>query len=117
MRLDYVANIPIAQPVFSVSVTHLSGTILTAPNTREVGAVPGTIVGRGSVEVTFPNLPLLAGTFDVGVAVYDFSLAHCYDNRQHVAQFDVQRGQPAEEEGLVTLSPVWNLTTVTEAVS
>ena len=116
MHLDYVAHIAIPQPVFSLSIAHLGGTLLTAPNTREAGVVPVSISGHGSVDVRFPSLPLLPGTFDVSVAVHDFSLAHCYDSRQHVAQFDVQRGQPAEADGLVTLSPTWQLSSVTEVV-
>ena len=116
LEVKYVAHAPVAQPVFSVSVTHLGGTVVSAPNTREAGAVPALITGQGTVTVTFPAVPLLAGTFDVSVAVHDFSLAHCYDSRQHVAQFDVLRGHPVEEEGLITLSPAWRLSTTTGTV-
>jgi ABC-2 type transport system ATP-binding protein len=109
VRLDYTAHIPIAQPVFSVAVSQLGGAVVTAPNTREAGDVPAVLASSGQVEVTFPELPLLPGTFELSVAAHDFNLFHCYDSRQHVLRFEVTRGDPVEENGVVTFGPKWSI--------
>ncbi len=108
LRLSYEAHSPIMRPVFSFEINHLTGTNVTAPTGRDAGAIPDRITGSGVVEVSLDRLSLLPGTYDVTVAVRDFSLLHTYDHVQHALRFDVHRGSPGEDAGLVTLSPRWS---------
>ena len=43
----------------------------------------------------------------MSVSLYDFNLTHCYDHHHLGMRFDVLRGLPAEQFGIVTLNPTW----------
>ncbi len=53
---------------------------------------------------------LIAGTYDVSVSLYDYSCSHTYDFRYLTFRFDVQRGDPTEEFGVLALGGVWDAT-------
>jgi ABC-type polysaccharide/polyol phosphate transport system ATPase subunit len=110
VRMDYEARVPVTTPVFSVEVAHsTSGVVLASPTTRDVGLIPPVVSGPGVVEVCLPRLTLLPGMYELTVACTDFALQHEYDHRSHVARLDVQRGEPSEEKGLISLNPSWRL--------
>ena len=108
VRVTYEAHTPVERPVFSLEINHLTGTSITAPTGRDAGAIPDRVVGPGTVDVSFRNLALLPGAYHISVAVRDFPLLHTYDHVQNVVRFDVHRGSPGEDAGLVTLSPIWS---------
>ena len=108
VHLEYVARTPVQTPVFSLEVTHAtSGVVLAAPTTRDVGLVPAVLSGSGTVEICLPRLALLPGRYELTVACSDFSMHNEYDHRSHVARFEVERGDPSEERGLISLRPAW----------
>jgi ABC-2 type transport system ATP-binding protein len=110
IRLEYDARVPVETPVFSVEITHsASGVVLTSPTTRDVGIIPQVLSGPGVVEIALPRLVLLPGRYELTVACTDFSLHVEYDHRSHVARFDVERGDPSEEKGLISLNPSWKV--------
>ena len=110
VRLEYDARVPVQTPVFSIELSHsTSGVVLAAPTTRDVGLVPPVLSGTGVVEVCLPRLALLPGRYELTVACSDFSLHNEFDHRSHVARFDVERGEPSEEKGLISMHPVWKL--------
>ena len=107
LRLHYNAHQPIPRPVFGLALHTIEGVHVTGPNSRERGLVPDAISGPGHVDITFDPLTLLAGTYDVTTSIYDFNIAHCFDFQHLGFRFDVMRGTPAEEAGVVTLNPHW----------
>lgn len=110
VRMSYQATMPIPAPVFGVAIRRSDGGILiTSPTSRDAGVVPEWIGGPGHAEITFDALTLLEGSYDLSVSLTDSTGSHVYDNRQHVARFDVLRGTPHEEDGLVSLMPSWHV--------
>jgi hypothetical protein len=41
------------------------------------------------------------------VSLYDYSCAHAFDFRHRTRRFDVERGDPAEEHGVMALGGTW----------
>ncbi len=107
IRLHYALDEPIDKPVFGLSINTLEGATVTGPNTRQAGAVPDRLEGTGFVDYRVDEFMLVAGTYDLTVSIFDYSCTHPYDYRQRVIRFDVERGTPAEEYGVMALGGVW----------
>ncbi len=106
-RLIYEATEAVERPVFNFSIRTLDGFEITAPNNRDADRVPEKIIGSGQVEVTFDCLRLLPGTYDLTVAISDYSGLRPYDLRKDVLRFDVERGSLYEQGGVVSLGGAW----------
>ena len=63
--------------------------------------------GSGYVDLRVSRLMLLQGTFDLTVAVYDFTRQHPIDHRHRLVRFDVVGGEPREGVGVVSLGGEW----------
>ena len=109
LRLHYEANKTIPQPVFGIEIESLGGATITSPNTRDVGLVPPTISGTGTVDIAIPRIDLLPGTYDLHTSITDFNRAVVYDNLHLALRFDVMTGKPYETGGVVTMRPEWTL--------
>jgi len=109
IRMHYTTSEPIDLPVFGVGIFSLAGVLLAGPNSREVEVVPDRIDGSGVVEMVIPNLPLLTGTYELSVSMYDYSCQHPFDHRHRTARFDVEPGEPHLEHGLVSLGGEWSV--------
>ncbi len=109
IRMHYKADTRVEKPVFSVGIYTLEGTFLAGPNSREVDMVPDAIEGEGVVDFHVPFLPLLAGVYDLTVAIYDYSHQHPFDHRHQVLRFNVEAGEPHLVHGLVSLNAQWSL--------
>ncbi len=108
-RLHYSTTEPIPRPVFGIALFTLAGVMLAGPNTREVELIPDKIDGRGTVDVVIPNLSLLPGTYELSGSLYDYSCQHPYDHRHRAARFDVERGTPHSDHGVVSLGAEWSV--------
>ena len=109
LRLHYEASKTIPQPVFGIEIESLGGATITSPNTRDVGMVPPTISGTGTVEIAIPRIDLLPGTYDLHTSITDFNRAVVYDNLHLALRFDVMTGKPYETGGVITMRPEWNV--------
>jgi ABC-type polysaccharide/polyol phosphate transport system ATPase subunit len=107
IRYEYEARTPVREPVFGLGIHHISGPLVTGPNTRDTGEIPPVIRGSGSVDIVVKELPLLAGTYDLSASVWDFPILHAYDQRSRVLRFDVLPGDRMEGFGIVTMRPSW----------
>lgn len=114
IRMHYNATERVARPIFSVGVYSLEGTFIAGPNTREVSMVPECIEGTGHVDFHVAYLPLLAGVYDLSVAIYDYSHQHPYDHRHQVLRFNVEAGDPHLVHGLVSLNAQWSISDETQ---
>lgn len=106
-RLHYNAVQPIQKPVFGVALYTIEGIQVTGPNTREAEMIPDLISGNGTVDLRVDRLLLLHGTYDLTVSLLDFTCSHAYDVRHRTLRFDVQHGNPHEEQGIVSLGGTW----------
>ena len=109
LRLHWTADRPVHTPVFSVRIASLGGAVLSAPSTKDVGAVPDSLEGSGAVELRIPNLSFLPGAYLVHTEVTGLARQHVYDHLQNALGFDVLPGTPYETEGLVSLRPSWSV--------
>jgi ABC-2 type transport system ATP-binding protein len=107
-RAHWRAEETVERPVFGFSIQHLDGVDITGPNTRESGNVPDKIRGSGYTDLHVDRLLLLPGTYDLTAAVFNYSLAHVYDLRHRTFRFDVERGNPDEGFGMVSLGGYWD---------
>ncbi|MCE9623111.1 MAG: ABC transporter ATP-binding protein [Actinomycetia bacterium] len=109
IRLHYEARKTVPQPVVGIEIESLGGATVTAPNTRDVGMVPPTMSGAGTIDVAFANVALVPGTYDLHTTITDFNRAQVYDNLHEALRFDVMTGKPYETGGVVTMRPEWKL--------
>jgi ABC-type polysaccharide/polyol phosphate transport system ATPase subunit len=107
IRLHYALSEPISKPVFGLAIQTIEGFTVTGPNTRQAGAVPDQLSGTGFVELRVDRLMLAPGTYDLSVSLYDYSCSHAFDFRHKTLRFDVERGDPAEEHGVMALGGSW----------
>jgi hypothetical protein len=107
--MRYHATEPVHRPVFGFAIESLGGATVTSPCTRDVGLVPPTISGDGTIEVDLDAVSLLPGTYDLHTSATDFNRSHVFDHVQLALRFDVMSGKPYEVGGLVTLRPQWNI--------
>ncbi|MDA8043653.1 MAG: ABC transporter ATP-binding protein [Actinomycetota bacterium] len=109
LRLHYEIDEPLIRPVFAASIQLEDGTELTSTSTRDVGCVPEKLQGNGHVDLTFDAFPLLPGTYNVTVALTDFSRIHDYDVRKEIVSFAVDPGVLNEMSGIFAMGGKWEV--------
>jgi ABC-type polysaccharide/polyol phosphate transport system ATPase subunit len=109
IRLHFQTTEPVQTPVFALSLERLGGAIVTAPCSRDVGAVPMMVSGSGTVDIEIGNVPLLPGNYVVHTEITGFGRQHIYDHLHNAARFDVLTGSVHESGGLVTMNPTWSI--------
>jgi ABC-type polysaccharide/polyol phosphate transport system ATPase subunit len=109
LRIHYQMEQAIERPVFSLAIHTIDGFVVSGPKSRDVGCVPEKLNGTGRVDVTFDELRLLPGTYDLTVALTDYSSLHAYDVRHDIVRFDVERGAFQEDAGVVALGGRWEV--------
>ena len=102
-RFHYEADLAVDAPHFTFAVTHLDGTLVTNPNTVELGQVPPRIEGAGHLDYVVPRLMLVPGQYDLSAGVLDRHGEHVFDRRQRAFRFEVGRGVPDEISGVMSL--------------
>jgi ABC-type polysaccharide/polyol phosphate transport system ATPase subunit len=115
IRLHYALSEPIDGPVFGLAIYTLDGVQVTGPNTRDEGVELGRLDGTGHVDFHIPRLMLVRGIYDLSVALADHALLHVYDQRHRAFRFDVERGHPQDQFGVVSLGGAWTMTRATDA--
>jgi len=109
IRLHFRTSEAVPRPVVGIEIERLGGSVVTAPCTRDVGAVPAALHGSGVVDMRLDDVGLLPGTYDIHTSVTDFARQHEYDRLHLALRFDVLTGKPYETAGLVSLRPTWDV--------
>ena len=107
VRMDYDFKKRIDKPVFGLAITTLEGVYLWALHSRDGEFVPDSVEGKGSVDMTVPNLMLQPGTFEITASIVDYSTTHTYDFLRNCTRFDVDLGTPRESGGPIALGGAW----------
>jgi len=108
IRMHYDASMEVVKPVFGIGISTLEGQEVTGPNARDRDEVPDLLDGRGHVDFHVDRLCLLPGTYELTVAVYDYTCQQPIDHRHRIMRFDVIPGFPREGVGVVTLGGRWS---------
>ena len=108
IRLWYYAETRIRNPAFGIAIYSDNGITITSPNCVEDGQC-SIVEGHGYVDYIFEALPLLNGTYDLTVAVYDRYITSPYDHWHKVGRFIVQDKFLRQRDGLVSLPGRWHI--------
>ncbi|HEY0603075.1 MAG TPA: ABC transporter ATP-binding protein [Herpetosiphonaceae bacterium] len=108
VRVYYEAHQPIDDPVFGLALHHVSGFQINGPNTRFGGLTLGRVRGRGYVDYTIDELPLLSGNYVLTAAIYDTTMTHPFDHHERMYSFVVQTSAIAERWGSVHIPARWS---------
>lgn len=106
LQIDYTAHMPIKEPVFGIRITHLHGTNVWGSNTKRMGFQPATLNNSGTITLNIPELPILAGTYDLTVALTDQHETFEYDHWERRVRFDVVQYN-SFDEGLIQIEANW----------
>jgi ABC-2 type transport system ATP-binding protein len=106
LQIDYRAHMPIKEPVFGIRITHLHGTNVWGSNTKRMGFQPATLNNSGTITLNIPELPILAGTYDLTVALTDQHETYEYDHWERRVRFDVVQYN-SFDEGLIQIQANW----------
>ncbi|HYP40185.1 MAG TPA: ABC transporter ATP-binding protein [Chloroflexia bacterium] len=109
IRISYEAKKRVERPIFGLALYTENGTNLNGPNTRFAGLEIPAIEGTGHVDYHIAELPLLAGRYDVTVAVTGAEMADILDHQHRAYTFVVQPtpGLP-ERWGLLYMPAEWS---------
>jgi hypothetical protein len=108
IRIKYEARKRLEQPIFGLALYTQGGVHLNGPNTRFSGLEIPFIEGTGHLDYRIDDLPLLAGIYDVTVAVTGKEMVDLLDHQHRAYTFAVQPtpGLP-ERWGLVYIPATW----------
>ena len=101
LRINYEVMEPIEELVVGIRVSHLHGTNIWGTNTHRRGLKIQPRTGPGHIDIDMSAFPLLAGTYDLTIALSDGSEVHSFDHWEKGLRFDVNQGK-FFDEGLVT---------------
>jgi len=107
VRMEYHAREVVPSPVFGIAIHGEDGTHITGPNTATSGYDIQRVDGDGRVDYVIEDLPLVPGSYDLSVAVYDCTRTHAFDHHHRLYRFEVRRGAVGEDLGLVRIPCVW----------
>ncbi|MEP6776766.1 MAG: Wzt carbohydrate-binding domain-containing protein, partial [Chloroflexota bacterium] len=109
IRIYYMAHDRIEKPVFGIALYTQNGVHLNGPNTRFSGLQIPFIEGTGHVDYHVDHLPLLAGMYDVTVALTGADIAETLDHQHRAFSFYVQPTPGlAERWGLINIPAEWS---------
>jgi hypothetical protein len=106
LRFHYLAREPVSRPVLGFGLHSFDGVHATGVNSRET-LVPESIDGAGYVDFVVARMPLVAGSYDVTVALVDETNLHTFDFQTKAMRFDVGPGLPREAEGVFAIEGIW----------
>ena len=107
VRIWYCATQRVASPCFGVSLYDHTGNRLNGPNTVW-SRMPQSVQGQGHMDYIVDHLPLLPGTYDLTVAVYDHHVAHPYDHWHRMSSFAVIPGDSERQDGSIYIPCQWD---------
>jgi ABC-2 type transport system ATP-binding protein len=110
IRLEIASTRPIADAAVTLVIQSLGGIELAGTSTHGGELALPAIDGACMIELALDRLPLLPGTFDVGITLTDTHKLHTYDARPRLLRFDVAAGDAYDQAtGLVALDGRWSV--------
>ncbi len=108
VRIHYVAQTPVAEPVVGIAVEAIDGTYLAATNTRDTGMRVPEISGTGSIVCQWPSVSFHPGDYIVTAAITDSTTTHSIDHVRDITRFTVDSGDATWSGGYLALPARWS---------
>ncbi|MCB9763448.1 MAG: ABC transporter ATP-binding protein [Alphaproteobacteria bacterium] len=107
VAVTFRTTTPVERPVMGVAIHRNDGVYVYGPNTRFDGVLDGVYHGIYTYFIHYPALSLLAGQYQVSIAVFDkhHLKPHVWQNRL----YDFEVAQDVEDHGLVQMAHAWGL--------
>jgi ABC-type polysaccharide/polyol phosphate transport system ATPase subunit len=107
IRINYLAHERVERPIFGLAIYSSDGTRVNGPNTDTAGLVIDWVEGCGAVEYQVSFLPLLGGTYELTIGVFDHTHTITYDYHDRAFSFTVKQENCKEMYGLVYMPANW----------
>ena len=109
VRVYLTAHAPIQDSVLIARIDQLGGHTVWQSSTRRNGVTIGRIDSNATVDLHFPSLPLLEGTYELTVALTNQTEIQPYDWWERRIRFDVRQYVNADQ-GIVSIPTNWAVT-------
>lgn len=97
-------------PQVAIAIHNAAGQLISSCAAWTAGIKPTVnSEGQGQLTLTLPKLPLLKGTYYVGVLLFDERGIFLHDEADPVVTLDIE--QPNQERGIFMLPHTWQVTT------
>lgn len=108
LRLNYDAHKLIDNVVAQVRISHLHGIDIWATSSKHESPPMPPLHGIGHIDLRIDELPLLEGTYDLSIALTDYTEVHEYDHWEKRTRFDVHQDD-LYDAGLITMKSRWTI--------
>ena len=110
LEINFVSTLKDQTPQVAIAIHNAARQLISSSATWASGVTPNlTSEGQGQITLTLPKLPLLKGTYYVGVLLFDESGLFLHDEVDPAVTLDIT--QPGRERGIVQLPTAWRDTT------
>ena len=108
VRVNVTAHAPIQDSVLVAKIDQLGGHTVWQSSTRRNGVSVGLIKDAATIELKFPALPLLEGTYELTLALTNQTEVQPYDWWERRIRFDV-RQYVSGDHGVVHIPTMWTV--------
>ena len=108
IRVNVTAHAPIQDSVLVAKIDQLGGHTVWQSSTRRNGVSVGLIKDAATIELKFPALPLLEGTYELTLALTNQTEVQPYDWWERRIRFDV-RQYVSGDHGVVHIPTTWTV--------
>ena len=115
VKVNLTAHALIQDSVLVAKIDQLGGHTVWQSSTRRNGVSIGLIKDSASVELKFPALPLLEGTYELSLGITDQTEVQLYDWWERRIRFDV-RQYVNSDHGVVHIPTKWHVQGADEIV-
>jgi ABC-2 type transport system ATP-binding protein len=115
IRVHVTAHAPIQDTVLVAKIDQHGGHTVWQSSTRRNGVSIGRIENTATIDLAFPQLPLLEGTYELTLAITNQTEIQPYDWWERRIRFDVRQYVNADQ-GVVHIPSTWTVTGASEIV-
>ena len=109
IAIDFTTHVPLRDVVVNMRVDTKSGEPVWGTSTRRANRPISLLNGRAKAELFMPSMPLLEGTYELTLAVTDWTESHPYDHWEKRIRFEV-RQYKSNDIALVDIPTEWIIT-------
>jgi ABC-type polysaccharide/polyol phosphate transport system ATPase subunit len=89
LRIEWDASEEIINPIVGYLFYRIDGVMASGTNTREKLVIEKMPKGPGAIEYEIDRLALMPGTYELQLAIADYTASHYYDQLNRALRFDV----------------------------